>query len=192
MALKSGRVGVKKTEVDYKGKIKGGSSDLGGLKFRVTPEGQAQYKTPNGEWVNFSSGASGISTLIEIPQGASKLYPDSTTDRVIKEDSTAENWSGYMDITPYRGKKCIVFGLSDSSNTSYKNLRMGFYDVEPNVKGVQGVKPTELPLYKILSASSTSSAIIEVPTDKTYFFVYSATTSEGESKNVKAYALFFE
>lgn len=73
MALKAGRVGVAKDQVDEFGKITGGSvpenvytksqcdnkfetkAHIGGLQFRDN-EGQAQYKVPNGEWVNFSSG----------------------------------------------------------------------------------------------------------------------------------------
>ena len=73
MALKAGRVGVAKNQVDEFGNIIGGSTPdnvytktqcdnkfetkahIGGLQFRDN-DGQAQYKVPNGEWVNFSSG----------------------------------------------------------------------------------------------------------------------------------------
>lgn len=73
MALKAGRVGVAKSEVDEFGHITGGGtpenvytksqcdnkfelkSHIGGLKFRDN-DGIAQYQLPNGEWTNFSSG----------------------------------------------------------------------------------------------------------------------------------------
>lgn len=73
MALKSGRVGVAKEQVDVFGKITNipapenvysktqcdnkfeTKAHIGGLQFRDN-EGQAQYKIPNGEWVNFNSG----------------------------------------------------------------------------------------------------------------------------------------
>lgn len=75
MALQAGRTGVRKNQVDFLGRVKGGGSadtytktqidtklsakqdaeKIGGLEFRDN-EGQAQYKTPTGEWTNFSSG----------------------------------------------------------------------------------------------------------------------------------------
>lgn len=73
MALKAGRVGVAKDQVDEFGHITGGGtpenvytksqcdnkfelkSHIGGLKFRDN-DGTAQYQLPNGEWTNFSSG----------------------------------------------------------------------------------------------------------------------------------------
>ena len=75
MALKAGRVGVAKDQVDEFGHITGGGtpenvytksqcdnkfelkSHIGGLKFRDN-DGTAQYMLPNGEWTNFSSGGS--------------------------------------------------------------------------------------------------------------------------------------
>lgn len=74
MALKAGRVGVAKDQVDEFGNITGGTpenvytksqcdnkfelkSHIGGLKFRDN-DGTAQYQLPNGEWTNFSSGGS--------------------------------------------------------------------------------------------------------------------------------------
>ena len=87
MALKAGRVGVAKDQVDEFGNIIGGSTpenvytktqcdnkfetkthasntyetkeNIGGLKFRDN-DGTAQYQLPNGEWTNFNSGGSGI------------------------------------------------------------------------------------------------------------------------------------
>ena len=76
MALKAGRVGVAKSEVDEFGHITGGGtpdnvytksqcdnkfelkSHIGGLKFRDN-DGTAQYMLPNGEWTNFNSGGGG-------------------------------------------------------------------------------------------------------------------------------------
>ena len=73
MALKAGRVGVAKSEVDEFGHITGGGtpenvytksqcdnkfelkSHIGGLKFRDN-DGTAQYQLPDGEWTNFNSG----------------------------------------------------------------------------------------------------------------------------------------
>lgn len=72
MALKAGRVGVAKDQVDEFGHITGSTpenvytksqcdnkfelkSHIGGLKFRDN-DGTAQYQLPNGEWTNFSSG----------------------------------------------------------------------------------------------------------------------------------------
>lgn len=73
MALKAGRRGLHKRLVDAFGNLNSGTpsgdyytkqqtddkfelkTHIGGLQFRDN-EGQAQYKLPNGEWVNFSSG----------------------------------------------------------------------------------------------------------------------------------------
>lgn len=91
MSLRAGRVGVAPTEVDSNGKLKGGSSDsytkqqsdnrfakktsLGGLEFREE-DGVAQYKTPSGEWVNFSSGGTSLKSVFD----ASNVSPE-ITDR---------------------------------------------------------------------------------------------------------------
>lgn len=68
MALPAGRVGVKRTDVDWQGNVKGGggSSDtytkqqidskFGGLTFRDN-EGTPQVKTSEGDWVNFNKGS---------------------------------------------------------------------------------------------------------------------------------------
>ena len=73
MSLKAGRVGVNPKEVDGNGNLKESSNsyskaesdekfetkaDIGGLQFRVE-SGTAQYKTPEGDWTNFSNGSSG-------------------------------------------------------------------------------------------------------------------------------------
>ena len=193
MALKSGRVGVAKSEVDSKGKIKGGSSDLGGLKFRVTPEGQAQYKTPNGEWVNFNSGAGGLSTLIEVPQGASKIYPATGDTREVKEDSTTENWSGYIDISMYKGKKMLIFssGTFTSVPSGLKTNRYGFYKEVPT-KGVLGSSGVLITDTVNVVTSSTPKEILVIPEDAEYLLVYSAPTTDGERYNIKSYVLIFE
>lgn len=83
MALKAGRVGVAKDQVDEFGKITGGSTPenvytktqcdnkfetkahIGGLQFRDN-DGTAQYKLPNGDWVNFSNGGSGYANVIDL------------------------------------------------------------------------------------------------------------------------------
>lgn len=90
MALKAGRVGVAKSEVDEYGHITGGGTpenvytktqcdnkfetkthasntyeskeNIGGLKFRDN-DGTAQYQLPNGDWTNFSSGSASIPTV---------------------------------------------------------------------------------------------------------------------------------
>lgn len=101
MALKAGRVGVAKDQVDEFGKIIGGETPenvytktqcdnkfetkahIGGLQFRDN-SGTAQYKLPNGEWVNFSSGggdtlgfnipdAKKITTGIEVPSNVNMV-----------------------------------------------------------------------------------------------------------------------
>ena len=75
MSLKAGRVGVNPKEVDGKGNLKKSSNsyskaesdrkfetkaNIGGLQFRVeSVSGTAQYKTPQGDWTNFSNGSSG-------------------------------------------------------------------------------------------------------------------------------------
>ena len=73
MSLKAGRVGVNPKEVDGNGNLKESSNsyskaesdekfetkaNIGGLQFRVE-SGTAQYKTPEGDWTNFSNGSSG-------------------------------------------------------------------------------------------------------------------------------------
>lgn len=75
MSLKAGRVGVNPKEVDGNGNLKESSNsyskaesdgkfetkaNIGGLQFRVeSVSGTAQYKTPEGDWTNFSNGSSG-------------------------------------------------------------------------------------------------------------------------------------
>ena len=86
MALKAGRVGVAKDQVDEFGHITGGGtpenvytksqcdnkfelkSHIGGLKFRNN-DGTGEYQTPNGEWTPFSSGSDGFSKASLTPNG---------------------------------------------------------------------------------------------------------------------------
>lgn len=85
MALQAGRAGVRKDQVDYLGKVKGGggSSDtytkqqidtklsskqdadkIGGFEFRDN-EGTPQYRTSStGDWLNFSSGG-GVGVILD-------------------------------------------------------------------------------------------------------------------------------
>ncbi|MBQ0111576.1 MAG: hypothetical protein KBT03_00430 [Bacteroidales bacterium] len=175
MALKSGRVGVKKTEVDYKGKIKGGSSDLGGLKFRVTPEGQAQYKTPNGEWVNFSSGST--SNELEIPIHLTPFYLNSSN----KYDFDASDIvvSGWLDLSEFIGKKCIVYGFADEN--FFDRGRLAMADVLPSdTEKVTPSKISGISLYhsnKILMVDTSSSYTkdtypVPITADKPILSVY--------------------
>lgn len=80
MSIRAGRVGVNPTDVDVNGHVKGSSDTysksqidtklskklnadkVGGLEFREE-EGNAQYKLPDGEWTNFSSGGAGFDIL---------------------------------------------------------------------------------------------------------------------------------
>lgn len=100
MALKAGRVGVAKDQVDEFGKIIGGATPanvytktqcdnkfetkahIGGLQFRDN-SGTAQYKLPNGDWVNFSSGGGGIG--FNIPEDL--LQTDARTNNETVIDS---------------------------------------------------------------------------------------------------------
>ena len=93
MALKAGRVGVAKDQVDEFGHITGGGtpenvytksqcdnkfelkSHIGGLKFRDN-DGTAQYQLPNGEWTNFSSGGSVPTLLWTNPDVTLTQYPN--------------------------------------------------------------------------------------------------------------------
>ena len=83
MSLKAGRVGVNPKEVDVNGNLKESSNsyskaesdekfetkaDIGGLQFRVE-SGKAQYKIPEGDWVNFNSGSGGVG--FNIPEDGS-------------------------------------------------------------------------------------------------------------------------
>lgn len=80
MSLKAGRVGVNPKEVDVNGNLKESSNsyskaesdekfetkaDIGGLQFRVE-SGKAQYKIPEGDWVNFNSGSGGVGFNIPV------------------------------------------------------------------------------------------------------------------------------
>ena len=82
MSLKAGRVGVNPKEVDVNGNLKESSNsyskaesdekfetkaNIGGLQFRVeSVSGTAQYKTPEGDWVNFNSGSGGVGFNIPV------------------------------------------------------------------------------------------------------------------------------
>lgn len=85
MSLKAGRVGVNPKEVDVNGNLKESSNsyskaesdekfetkaNIGGLQFRVE-SGTAQYKTPEGDWVNFNSGSGGVG--FNIPDDATPI-----------------------------------------------------------------------------------------------------------------------
>lgn len=85
MSLKAGRVGVNPKEVDVNGNLKESSNsyskvesdekfetkaNIGGLQFRVV-SGTAQYKTPEGDWVNFNSGSGGVG--FNIPDDATPI-----------------------------------------------------------------------------------------------------------------------
>lgn len=90
MSLKAGRVGVNPKEVDVNGNLKESSNsyskaeadekfetkaDIGGLQFRVeSGTGTAQYKTPQGDWVNFNSGSGGVG--FNIPDDATPITAD--------------------------------------------------------------------------------------------------------------------
>ena len=87
MSLKAGRVGVNPKEVDANGNLKESSNsyskaesdekfetkaNIGGLQFRVeSVSGTAQYKTPEGDWVNFNSGSGGVG--FNIPDDATPI-----------------------------------------------------------------------------------------------------------------------
>lgn len=88
MSLKAGRVGINPKEVDGNGNLKESSNsyskaesdekfetkaDIGGLQFRVE-SGTAQYKTPEGDWVNFNSGSGGVG--FNIPDDATPITAD--------------------------------------------------------------------------------------------------------------------
>lgn len=85
MSLKAGRVGVNPKEVDVNGNLKESSNsyskaesdekfetkaNIGGLQFRVE-SGTAQYKIPEGDWVNFNSGSGGVG--FNIPDDATPI-----------------------------------------------------------------------------------------------------------------------
>lgn len=90
MSLKAGRVGVNPREVDGNGNLKESSNsyskaesdekfetkaNIGGLQFRVeSVSGTAQYKTPQGDWVNFNSGSGGVG--FNIPDDATPITAD--------------------------------------------------------------------------------------------------------------------
>lgn len=88
MSLKAGRVGVNPKEVDVNGNLKESSNsyskvesdekfetkaNIGGLQFRVEGD-TAQYKIPNGDWVNFNSGSGGVG--FNIPDDATPITAD--------------------------------------------------------------------------------------------------------------------
>ena len=88
MSLKAGRVGVNPKEVDGNGNLKEASNsyskaesdekfetqvNIGGLQFRVE-SGTAQYKIPEGDWVNFNSGSGGVG--FNIPDDATPITAD--------------------------------------------------------------------------------------------------------------------
>lgn len=143
MSLKAGRVGVATSEVDSKGKIKGGSVDaytkaqsdakyenkenIGGLKFRVF-DGSAQYKTPSGNWENFSSGSD-----IVVPLEVSPLYIN--TNGNISSDVSDPDVFGYIDLTQYVGKTVCLYCVG--SNNSLDRNKVTRTAVAPAV-GVTG------------------------------------------------------
>lgn len=129
MSLKAGRVGVNPKEVDVNGNLKESSNsyskaesdekfetkaNIGGLQFRVE-SGTAQYKTPEGDWVNFNSGSGGVGfnipddatpiTASMIQQGAG-WYNILEGSRYFKDDNNIL----YVDMTI----KCNTRFTSDS------------------------------------------------------------------------------
>lgn len=111
MALPAGRVGVKRTSVDWQGNVKGngGSSDtytkqqidskFGGLTFRDN-EGTPQVKTSEGEWVNFNSGG-GIGFNIPNPTTEGLAISSYATGSATIDEGGYQIVDGicYVDIT---------------------------------------------------------------------------------------------
>lgn len=116
MSLKAGRVGVNPKEVDVNGNLKESSNsyskvesdekfetkaNIGGLQFRVV-SGTAQYKTPEGDWVNFNSGSGGVG--FNIPDDATPITQSMVTQGAswfnILEGSKyyIDNKTVYVDI----------------------------------------------------------------------------------------------
>lgn len=146
MALPAGRVGVKRTSVDWQGNVKGngGSSDtytkqqidnkFGGLTFRDN-EGTPQVKTAEGEWVNFNSGGDvplgwNVPTDLLITDGLTPHAGVSivsggyyTTDNYVYVDITVEaggNISNNVDVVSGLPRKIgitnVLIGISDANN----------------------------------------------------------------------------
>lgn len=129
MSLKAGRVGVNPKEVDGNGNLKESSNsyskaesdgkfetkaNIGGLQFRVeSVSGTAQYKTPEGDWVNFNSGSGGVG--FNIPDDATPITQSmvsTNSSRInILEGSKyyIDNKTLYVDISLKR-----VSGTSDT------------------------------------------------------------------------------
>lgn len=136
MALKSGRVGVNPSEVDSNGRIKSSGSGgytkqqadakfetkahIGGLQFRES-EGNAQYKLPNGDWVNFNSGG----TSAEVLSGDS-TYKNLNVSGDYKTFTNVARESITFDTSKYIGKKVIYFLRYNGNGISYGATESAF------------------------------------------------------------------
>lgn len=113
MSLKAGRVGVNPKEVDGNGNLKEASNsyskaesdekfetkaNIGGLQFRVE-SGTAQYKTPEGDWVNFNSGSGGVG--FNIPDDATPI-----TQSMVTQGSS---WFNVLEGSKYYIDNNIVY-----------------------------------------------------------------------------------
>ena len=113
MSLKAGRVGVNPKEVDVNGNLKESSNsyskaesdakfetkaDIGGLQFRVE-SGTAQYKIPEGDWVNFNSGSGGVG--FNIPDDATPI-----TQSMVTQGS---GWFNVLEGSKYYIDNKIVY-----------------------------------------------------------------------------------
>lgn len=112
MALPAGRKGVNSKSVDHYGNVIGGGggsgsytkqesdakyepkTNIGGFMFREE-DGQPQYKSPTGEWVNFSSGG-GIGFNVPEPTTENLSY---RYTEYVSGGYQVDNNVCYIDIT---------------------------------------------------------------------------------------------
>lgn len=108
------------------GNLGGGSEDLGGLKFRESDEGKAQYKLPDSdEWQDFSSGGATQKTLVWTNPNPTSgvLYPtDVTWDSIDFDYFIVETINNKMSIVYQDVANIISDGFDGSADLNCRDI----------------------------------------------------------------------
>lgn len=148
MSLKAGRVGVNPKEVDVNGNLKKESSNsyskaesdekfetkanIGGLQFRVE-SGKAQYKTPEGDWVNFNSGSGGVG--FNIPEDGSIPITSSMIKVGSNNFDVVEGSRYFID-----DNKMLYFDMSIATKSEFTETNRYLYlpvDAQPDYSAIK-------------------------------------------------------
>lgn len=136
MALKAGRVGVNKNQVDEFGNIIGGGTPenvytksqcdnkfetkahIGGLQFRDN-NGAGQYKVPNGEWTPISGGGGAVNYVTDVETVIGTYNNQPLYQRIIEMEVSSSSTSIITDVEfPTLDKAIFLHATINGSDTN--------------------------------------------------------------------------